>query len=280
MRKDAQAIEEEILRCQVEELQEVAAELEREKENLLRKVSQRDKQIDSLKEQASANQKQLAELQNRLAKARRKSRGDQKRDLALLESQSNAWREQISEKTTEIQEKDKRIQELEDMLEAYEQQEKDFMEREQVLLNKLQSAPSKEKLDIKVMLTTSKSPGKKEIESKIKKIQELEDLLEKYEADSQAWQEEEDQYKEMIESLSGEVATLKHQSRLSVKAKENLLEQIKLHQEEISKQKQKIRDLQEHVSAYLEGQKKDSRESSLEKHVKELEIEVEMLRDD
>lgn len=32
------------------------------------------------------------------------------------------------------------------MLEAYEQQEKDFMEREQVLLNKLQSAPSKEKL--------------------------------------------------------------------------------------------------------------------------------------
>nr|XP_034339330.1 citron Rho-interacting kinase-like isoform X2 [Crassostrea gigas] len=280
MRKEAQAIEEEILRCQVEELQEVAAELEREKENLLRKVSQRDKQIDTLKEQASANQKQLAELQNRLAKARRKSRGDQKRDLALLESQSNAWREQISEKTTEIQEKDKRIQELEDMLEAYEQQEKDFMEREQVLLNKLQSAPSKEKLDIKVMLTTSKSPGKKEIESKIKKIQELEDLLEKYEADSQAWQEEEDQYKEMIESLSGEVATLKHQSRLSVKAKENLLEQIKLHQEEISKQKQKIRDLQEHVSAYLEGQKKDSRENSLEKHVKELEIEVEMLRDD
>lgn len=132
-------------------MQEVAAELEREKENLLRKVSQRDKQIDTLKEQASANQKQLAELQNRLAKvwafsdqlksmifieqryikletvnmylyilikycnlminqARRKSRGDQKRDLALLESQSNAWREQISEKTTEIQEKDKRIQ--------------------------------------------------------------------------------------------------------------------------------------------------------------------------
>lgn len=49
-------------------MQEVAAELEREKENLLRKVSQRDKQIDTLKEQASANQKQLAELQNRLAK--------------------------------------------------------------------------------------------------------------------------------------------------------------------------------------------------------------------
>lgn len=46
----------------------MAAELEREKENLLRKVSQRDKQIDTLKEQASANQKQLAELQNRLAK--------------------------------------------------------------------------------------------------------------------------------------------------------------------------------------------------------------------
>lgn len=49
-------------------MQEVAAELEREKENLLRKVSQRDKQLDSLKEQASASQKQLAELQNRLAK--------------------------------------------------------------------------------------------------------------------------------------------------------------------------------------------------------------------
>ncbi|XP_078336278.1 citron Rho-interacting kinase-like isoform X2 [Crassostrea virginica] len=280
MRKEAQAIEEEILRCQVEELQEVAAELEREKENLLRKVSQRDKQLESYKEQLSVNQKQLAELQNRLAKARRKSRGDQKRDLALLESQSNAWREQISEKTTEIQEKDQRIQELEDMLEAYEQQEKDFMEREQVLLDKLQTAPSKEKLDIKVMLTTSKSPGKKEIESKIKKIQELEDLLEKYEADSQAWQEEEDQYKEIIETLSGEVATLKHQSRLSVKARENLLEQIKLHQEEIGTQKEKIKNLQEHVSAYLEGQKKDSRETSLEKHVKELEIEVEMLRDD
>lgn len=46
----------------------MAAELEREKENLLRKVSQRDKQLDSLKEQASASQKQLAELQNRLAK--------------------------------------------------------------------------------------------------------------------------------------------------------------------------------------------------------------------
>ena len=30
-------------------------------------------------------------------------------------------------------------------------------------------------------------------------VQELEDLLEKYEADSQAWQEEEDQYKEIIE---------------------------------------------------------------------------------
>lgn len=46
----------------------MAAELEREKENLLRKVSQRDKQLDSLKEQASTSQKQLAELQNRLAK--------------------------------------------------------------------------------------------------------------------------------------------------------------------------------------------------------------------
>lgn len=55
-------------RCQVEELQEVAAELEREKENLLRKVSQRDKQLESYKEQLSVNQKQLAELQNRLAK--------------------------------------------------------------------------------------------------------------------------------------------------------------------------------------------------------------------
>lgn len=40
------------------------------------------------------------------------------------------------------------------MLEAYEQQEKDFMEREQVLLNKLQSAPSKEKL-VGCHLTTS-----------------------------------------------------------------------------------------------------------------------------
>lgn len=29
-----------------------------------------------------------------------------------------------------------------------------------------------------------------------------------------------------------------------------------------------LQDLQEHVSAYLEGQKKDSREISLEKHVK------------
>jgi hypothetical protein len=32
------------------------------------------------------------------------------------------------------------------MLEAYEQQEKDFMEREQVLLDKLQTTPSKEKV--------------------------------------------------------------------------------------------------------------------------------------
>ena len=55
-------------RCQVEELQEVATELEREKENLLRKVSQRDKQIESYKEQLTANQKQQAELQSRLAK--------------------------------------------------------------------------------------------------------------------------------------------------------------------------------------------------------------------
>ncbi|XP_056008615.1 citron Rho-interacting kinase-like isoform X2 [Ostrea edulis] len=280
MRKEAQAIEEEILRCQVEELQEVATELEREKESLLRKVSQRDKQIESYREQITANQKQQAELQSRLAKARRKSLGDQKRDLALLESQSNTWREQISEKTDEIREKDQRIQELEDMLEAYEQQEKDFMEREQVLLDKLQTTPSKEKVDIKVMLTTSKSPGKKEINSKIKKIQELEDLLEKYEADSKAWQEEEDQYNEIIETLSGEVAAMKHQSRLTVQAKENLLEQIRLHQEEIGKQKQKIKGLQEHVNTYIEGKRKDSRESSLEKHVKELEIEVEMLRDD
>lgn len=55
-------------RCQVEELQEVATELEREKESLLRKVSQRDKQIESYREQITANQKQQAELQSRLAK--------------------------------------------------------------------------------------------------------------------------------------------------------------------------------------------------------------------
>lgn len=44
-----------------------------------------------------------------------------------------------------------------------------------------------------------------------------------------------------LQTLSGEVATLKHQSRLSVKARENLLEQIKLHQEEIGTQKEKIK---------------------------------------
>ncbi|KAJ8313775.1 hypothetical protein KUTeg_008336 [Tegillarca granosa] len=95
---------------EVEELQEVVVQLETDKESLLRKLSNRDKQIESYKEQLTSIQSQMSKLQYRLDKERRKSRDDQKRDLVLLETREEMWRSQVDDKNSDIVEMRKKIQ--------------------------------------------------------------------------------------------------------------------------------------------------------------------------
>ncbi|KAK3084551.1 hypothetical protein FSP39_015212 [Pinctada imbricata] len=283
MTREAEAIEEEILRCQVEELQDYVKELETERQSLRNMVGQKDKQLNEVRELYGDTKKQLTQLKKRLDKEKRKSRDDHKRDFAMLESMEESWKKQIHDKCTESAEKEHRIQELQDLLEAYEEQEKEFMEREQKLLKKLEQGKSSDKLDIRVLLQTGPSPRKKReshYEQKKNRIQELEDLVEKYEADSKAWQEEEDNYQEIIDGLRNEVEAYKHQQKMSIHTKENLKQQVEMYQSEVTALRQKIKELQENVRLCLEEKDNEKQQAYLEKHKKELEVEIELLRED
>lgn len=55
-------------RSQVDELQDLVAELEKEKKKMLKKIADRDKQLKLNKEQLIQNKKQIDRLQGRLDK--------------------------------------------------------------------------------------------------------------------------------------------------------------------------------------------------------------------
>ncbi|XP_052093573.1 LOW QUALITY PROTEIN: citron Rho-interacting kinase-like [Mytilus californianus] len=279
MNSEVLQIEEEILRSQVEELQDLVAELEKEKKKMLKKIADRDKQLKLNKEQLIQNKKQIDRLQSRLDKERRKSRDDQKRDLTLLETREDTWRSQLEDKNIEIAELNNKLQEMDDLVEAFEVQEKEFMEREQYLLSKLQDCQEVDKVELRVLFHT-KSRNRKSDGKSRKRIEELTSLIQKHSSEADLFREKEEEFQEQNQKLHSEIEMLRHRANVSSQTKDNLLEQVKVYQEEINELKNKIRSLQESIQLYMESEDTAKKEDALQKQVKTLEIEVDLLHED
>ncbi|KAL3857416.1 hypothetical protein ACJMK2_012090 [Sinanodonta woodiana] len=281
MTHEAKQIEEDILKLQVEEMQEVISQMEEEKGNLLRKVTQRERQVDSYQEQLAATKKYAAELQIKLDKERRKSRDDQKRELVLLETREDLYKCQLEDKNQEVKELSKRIQDLEDLVDGYESQEKDYMEREQRLREKLAEKENSQEQDNKVelhVLVQTSSP-KKDVKT-TEKFKELEEMLEEYKRKEQTWQQREDELKDSVEKLKFDLMCQRQQQQLNVQSKEHLMEQVQLYQQEIREHRGRIQDLQESIKQCLSKEDKIKKKKAAEKRLKDLEDQVERFRDD
>ncbi|XP_053375258.1 citron Rho-interacting kinase-like [Mercenaria mercenaria] len=281
MSSEAKQIEDGLHQLQLEELQDVIAQLEEEKAALVRKLSGRDKQITSYREQLETSQQHASKLQFRLDKERRKSRDDQKRDLALLETREDTWKIQVEDKNSEITDLNKRIVELEELLEAYETQEREYMEREQELREKLKHRDSDRKdVDIRVMVHTSPSPKKDRRFSE--KIRELEDKIEQQEREKTNLERKEEDLKETVEKLRNELEAKAEKAKLTSEMKESIANQVHMYQEEVTQQKEVIKELKENVRLCLSQNEEDksSRNHRLEQQVKELEEQIDIYRDD
>ncbi|CAC5384644.1 CIT [Mytilus coruscus] len=268
MNSEVLQIEEEILRSQVEELQDLVAELEKEKKKMLKKIADRDKQLKLNKEQLIQNKKQIDRLQSRLDKERRKSRDDQKRDLTLLETREDTWRSQLEDKNIEIAELNNKLQEMDDLVDAFEVQEKEFMEREQYLLSKLQDCQEVDKVELRVLFHT-KSRNRKSDGKSRKRIEELTSLIQKHSSEADLFREKEEEFQEQNQKLHSEIEMLRHRANVSSQTKDNLLEQVKVYQEEINELKNKIRTLEVEVDLLHEDKRK--LRSDVSKHQQELE---------
>ncbi|XP_076092156.1 citron Rho-interacting kinase-like isoform X2 [Mytilus galloprovincialis] len=279
MNSEVLQIEEEILRSQVDELQDLVAELEKEKKKMLKKIADRDKQLKLNKEQLIQNKKQIDRLQGRLDKERRKSRDDQKRDLTLLETREDTWRSQLEDKNIEIAELNNKLQEMDDLVDAFEVQEKEFMEREQYLLSKLQDSQEVDKVELHVLFHTKSRSRKSDGKSR-KRIEELTSLIQKHSSEADLFREKEEDFQEQNQKLHSEIEMLRHRANVSSQTKDNLLEQVKVYQEEINELKNKIKSLQESIQLYMESEDTAKREDALQKQVKTLEIEVDLLHED
>ncbi|XP_071155729.1 citron rho-interacting kinase-like [Mytilus edulis] len=279
MNSEVLQIEEEILRSQVDELQDLVAELEKEKKKMLKKIADRDKQLKLNKEQLIQNKKQIDRLQGRLDKERRKSRDDQKRDLTLLETREDTWRSQLEDKNIEIAELNNKLQEMDDLVDAFEVQEKEFMEREQYLLSKLQDSQEVDKVELRVLFHTKSRSRKSDGKSR-KRIEELTSLIQKHSSEADLFREKEEDFQEQNQKLHSEIEMLRHRANVSSQTKDNLLEQVKVYQEEINELKNKIKSLQESIQLYMESEDTAKREDALQKQVKTLEIEVDLLHED
>lgn len=271
MYTEAQTIEEELHKLQIEELQDIIAQYAEEKGTLMRKVLKRDNQISSYREQLETCQKKISQMQLKIDMERRKSRDDHKHELVLLENREELWQAEIDEKNSVIMELNKRIAEVEDLLEVYENQEKEYMQREQNLRGKLRQAElgqRGENLDIRVMVHTSPSPKKDR--RMTEKIKELEQQLEKHDQEKSAWERKEEELKEVIEKLKSELETNTQKAKLSMDIKESLVNQVHMYQQEVQAQKDKIKGLQERMKDCLsdfDGNKEKKPNKELEEQI-------------
>ncbi|XP_052800201.1 citron rho-interacting kinase-like isoform X2 [Mya arenaria] len=280
MNSEAELIEGDLHKMQMEELEDIVGQLQEEKNALTRRLSQRDQQIATYREQLEIAQKQASKLQFRMDKERRKSSDLQRRDLALLESQDERWKGELEDKTHEIHELYKRISELEELIEAYEGQEKEFMEREQALRQKLSSQADSgtDNLDIRVRVTTSPNKDSRVSE----RIKELEGIVDKQEHDYEVWLEREHEYKDTIEKLKEELEARSEKARLSSEVRETMATQVHMYKEEVHSQREIIKELRENVQLVLSENTPNNteRKSALEKQIKGLEEQIECYRDD
>ncbi|KAK3596286.1 hypothetical protein CHS0354_030661 [Potamilus streckersoni] len=283
MTHEAKQIEEEILKLQVQELQEVISQLEEEKGNLLRKVTLSGRQADSYREQLAAAKKNTSELQLKLDKERRKSRDDQKRELSLLETREDLYKSQLEDKNQEINELTKRIQDLEDLVDGYESQEKDYMEREQKLREKLAEKENSQEKDSTVelhVLVQTSSPSPEKDKKTAEQFKELEEMLEEYKRKEQTWEQKSFELKDRAERLKFDMMCQRQQIQLNVKAKEHMMEQVKMYQEEIHEHRDRIQELQESIKIYLSHEDRIKKKKAAEKRLKDLEDRVVEFRED
>ncbi|XP_052223336.1 citron Rho-interacting kinase-like isoform X2 [Dreissena polymorpha] len=282
MSRETELLETELHTIKVEELEEVINQLQEEKGGLLRKLSQRDKQVATYKEQLESVQKQAATLQFRIDKERRKSTDYQRRDLALLESQGEKWRAEMEDKVAEIAELAKRVNELEDLLEAYEGQEKEFIQREQELTRQLAQcsvAPFPENLDIRVHVRASSSPQKDRRMSD--KIRDLECDVERLEKEKEVWDDKEHEYTDTIQRLKGELDAQVERARVGSEVREMMAAQVHQYQQDVLSQRQVIQELKESVAVCLSEntEEKTQRQDKLATQIKELEEQIDSYRD-
>ncbi|WAR01902.1 CTRO-like protein, partial [Mya arenaria] len=188
--------------------------------------------IKCMNSEAELIEGDLHKMQMEELEERRKSSDLQRRDLALLESQDERWKGELEDKTHEIHELYKRISELEELIEAYEGQEKEFMEREQALRQKLSSQADSGTDNL-----------------------ELEGIVDKQEHDYEVWLEREHEYKDTIEKLKEELEARSEKARLSSEVRETMATQVHMYKEEVHSQREIIKGLEEQIECYRDDKR-------------------------
>ncbi|XP_060064915.1 citron Rho-interacting kinase-like [Ylistrum balloti] len=279
MQTEAKQIEAEIHRSEMEEIQDVVVELEQENCNLRSKLRSREKQLALCREQLENQQEQMSKLQRKLDKEQRKSVDGMKRDVSNMEKRNEAWRMKMEEKNVEVLDLNRKIQELEDLLEAYQLQEKDFLEREQELLRRVDGGGLIDKMELRVWLKSCPMQESKDSENRKRRIEELEERVKMLDIQAEEWREKENNLQDTIDQSQREMDSLIQELKSSEKSKHGLSHQVRFYQEEVKQLKQRLQDLSENVKqANQDEDEKAKHTSMVEKRVKDLEADVELLR--
>ncbi|OWF44281.1 Citron Rho-interacting kinase [Mizuhopecten yessoensis] len=279
MQTEADQIETEIHRSEMEEIQDMVVELEQDKCNLRTKLKSREKQLALCREQIESQQDQISKLQRKLDKEQRKSLDGMKRDVSSMEKRNEAWRHKIEGKNMEVMTLNIKLQEMEELLEVYQLQEKDFMEREQELLRRVDGGGLIDKMELRVWLKSCPMQESKDSENRKRRIEELEQHVTMLDNQAEEWREKEDGFQETIDQLQREMDTLLQELKTSEKSKHSLAHQVRFYQEEAKQLKQRLQDLSENVKQVSQDEDEKTKHTSLvEKRVKDLEADVELLR--
>ncbi|XP_067649660.1 citron Rho-interacting kinase-like isoform X2 [Haliotis asinina] len=290
MSQEARNIQDELTMNQLDDLRDIISQLEMENENLMRRLRQKDRQHHSVTNNLNETQKQLTSVQLKLDKERRKSRDDQRRELAMMENRDEVWKQQLEQKQASIDDLNKKIRDLEDLVEAYEQQEQEHAEEIELLHNKMNTSlrenglivphivrseePKKRKVELFVTLQTGRPSvlNNSHLEDKIK---DLESLIDHYSGEAKAWRRREDDMRNTIQKLQQQQTENNVLNESKNQKKESLFNHLKLYQQEVQDQKQLIKDLQSTMKSCLAERQVKSGELRLQ--VQELEKEKQSL---
>ncbi|XP_025090318.1 citron Rho-interacting kinase-like isoform X2 [Pomacea canaliculata] len=288
MNSHISSLEDQMLSFQLDELREIIVQLETEQEGLTRRLLHKDRQLEELQESLNMTQQQLASKQHKLDRERRKSRDNQKRDMALLESQEDSWCKQLDERQATIDELLHKVRDLEDLIEAYEEQEDQQASELQQLHYKLNTSlmhtstssgvnsadidfttqgtssahlqvqpaccnnSSSKQVSLQVMVR----PGRQSIRDNktIEKLKDLQGLVERYSKEARNWQYREEQLQKKASRLEDELRSQCQKEGVTQQMKDSLMMKLHVYQQEVHMQRNLIKELQKKMRSYLDEQ--------------------------